>query len=460
MFRFSSSLRSETSATCVRDQKLMDLKEQIRGIVLLRHQLPGEDQDGPIMPALREMSAGSTSGREKSPIGKDVARIIRDRGVWVSFLPTGGDGATPWRGHIWLDVSYKDGGQIRSPRTIGLVAHELSHTFQRNLADPEYWPTGEPRPIEHTRWIADSTNYMEVLAYLVGWVTEYDLEQHRHDHQPLSTSTKKAIRGKLKFYRDRIATLTDDDIENAKRYIVKLHHKNYFYKQNYRKEEMTPGGRVPKGGWQRWLKKMEFSSETIRHIEGLARQGKKIEIVKEEIDELAGLGEAERSKSFGFLSGTAIGMTVLYLYGRLAGSATDTDLLPLPFSDPMLVFLEWIWWLGIGAVVRGFTTVGRTLYKGAGLVILRNIHWPSALIVGLVSGLAVSLLSATSIELGITIDFASLRWDATRFSPVPFVAIALGLGFHARLILDWIKACAQRLVRLFNIYLRVSNQSS
>ena len=428
------------------------------GIELLRFQPPGEDLEGPIAPVLRKLSEDSNSGGPKSIVGLNVAHLIRKHGVWVSFLPTKGAGVSPWCGHIWLDVRYKEQGQTRSPRRIGLVVHELTHNLQRKIGDPNYWPRGGLKPIEHTRWIADSTNFMEVLAYLIGWVTEYDLEQDRLKHDQLTTGQKESINEKLRVYENLIATLTDSDVENAKRLALIQDQDNFFYKQNYRKEAKTPDGRVPRGGWRHWLKEMDFSPKSIKHIKSLAARGKKLDIDKKEIDELVGLSEADRSTRFRNLSWSAIGMTLIYLYARITGSATDYDRLPLPFSEPVLVFLEWAWWVCIGAVVRGLTTIGRTLYKGVGLEILRNIHWPSALIVGVSSGLLVSLFTISDITLGINVEFASLNWNTTRFSTVPFVVIAFGLGFHARLLTEWIIQGARSASKLIKTSMRVSSK--
>ena len=134
----------------------MGLKEYFRKIVLICYQ--NEDEDGPIASSLTAMSTRDSSGNPVSLIGSDVAKLIKTRGVWVLFFPTGGDGAAPWSGIVIYDTTFRGDGQVDSTGRVGLVAHELTHVLQRDRNHDHYWPSGCIRPSRFTRWITDSTN--------------------------------------------------------------------------------------------------------------------------------------------------------------------------------------------------------------------------------------------------------------------------------------------------------------
>ena len=76
----------------------MGLKEYFRKIVLICYQ--NEDEDGPIASSLTAMSTRDSSGNPVSLIGSDVANLIKARGVWVLFFPTGGDGVAQVLGQL------------------------------------------------------------------------------------------------------------------------------------------------------------------------------------------------------------------------------------------------------------------------------------------------------------------------------------------------------------------------
>lgn len=264
----------------------MELKEILRKGLAIRTQQPGLPEDGPITPSLKAMSriglkisayiGDKTSvklGNPLSPVGADLARIIAGHYVRVFFVHTAGEGITPWRGLIILDSEYLGEGQIKSPATIGLVAHELTHVLQREFRNPNYWPSGRLRPTLTGRWIGDSTNYMEVLSFLVGWTVEHDLTgSHVLSSGKLSRELIKEER-RLASLRDRIATLSGSDPRNACRFVIKHFPKNQIYRQNFKVENRSPDGRIPPGSWHYWLRQMGFSHQAVDHIMILASQG-------------------------------------------------------------------------------------------------------------------------------------------------------------------------------------------
>jgi len=206
------------------------------------------------------MRARQSSGEPISPAGSDVARLTQALIVRVAFLPTRGSGATPWRRMIVLDTSYRDGGQAQSPARVALVAHEMMHVLQRELNDPEFWPSGGFRPSRSRRWLGDSTNYMEVLAYIVGASIEIDLLPENEA-------------AKAKQLSNWLATVAGADASNATRAVVKRYEGNSVYRQNYRLETRTPGSRIPSESWAHWLEVLGFTDQTIDHIRNMATAG-------------------------------------------------------------------------------------------------------------------------------------------------------------------------------------------
>lgn len=252
----------------------MDLNIFLKKGFKLRMQRPGLPEGGPITPCLRAMAATDTLGKSLSPIGADVARLFSGRATRVVFMHTAGSGITPWRGLFVLDADYRDEGQTKSPGTIGLVAHELTHLLQRDLKPRYYWPSGRLRPSFTRRWVGDSTNYMEVLAYLVGWSVEYDLTAAQAAAPGLSAQAQKHYDRILKSIRDRLATLAGADVQNAARLVLKTYPDNPVYRKNYRLESRLRDGRVPPGTWHAWLRQLGFSPAAVDHILLLAARGK------------------------------------------------------------------------------------------------------------------------------------------------------------------------------------------
>ena len=185
--------------------------------------------------------------------GNDVARLIGRIPVRAVFLPTRGAGVTPWRRTIVLDVSYRAEGQASPPHRAALVAHELTHVLQRELRDPEFFPGGGLRLSRSRRWLGDSTNFMEVQAYIVGTSILMDFG-----------GTGQA---------NWLATLTGQDALNATRAVVQRHSTNSVYRHNNRTEAKTPGHRIPSAGWDHWLSVLGFAPTTIEHIRSQSAAG-------------------------------------------------------------------------------------------------------------------------------------------------------------------------------------------
>ena len=245
----------------------------------IRIQKPGHPDGGPITPSLLAMSAVKLNAQPVSPVGFDLGRIFRVRRLRVVFLNTGGGGVTPWRNWIGLDSTYLGMGQRTSAYRVALVAHELTHVLQRELKDPYYWPTGGLRPARGRRWLGDSSNYMEVLAYLVGNTVEYDLLIEGLDPAP----TRERDRRRL-ILANRLATLSSDPI-NASRAVLKYHPDNRVYRQNYRYELTLSDHRIPPGGWRTWLGSFGFSANSVQHIADIASSGRVEEVSVEELEQ-------------------------------------------------------------------------------------------------------------------------------------------------------------------------------
>jgi hypothetical protein len=258
---------------------MMALKKFFQKGVTLRYQRPGLPEDGPLTPCLKAMAAVDEVGRPLSPVGADVARLFARRKTLVVFTHTAGSGITPWRGLIVLDREYMGEGQTASPARIGLVAHELTHLLQRDLRHPYYWPSGSLRPALNRLWVGDSTNYMEVLAYLVGWTVEHDLiVSEAASSQELTEARRAQTQGVVRSLRDRLATLAGPDTRNACRLVLRTFPDNAIYRKNYTRESRLPDGRIPPGHWHEWLRQLGFSRQAVDHIMVLAAQGK-VEII-------------------------------------------------------------------------------------------------------------------------------------------------------------------------------------
>ncbi len=258
----------------------MDIRRMLRKGLSLQNQKPGLPEDGPISPCLRALSkkfeneiSGLESSKPISLVGADLARIYARRSLRVLFVDTGGSGVAPWRGLIILDTELRKDGQIKSPGTLAMIAHELTHLLQREFNQPLYWPSGGLHPRLRGRWIGDSTNYMEVLSYIVGWTVEYDFTSARMGTESRTSEQDARDERTLTTIRNRLATLTGDDPRNACRLVVKLFSSNSVYRQNLKIESRAPDGRIPPGSWHSWMRQMGYSRQSIDHILILASRG-------------------------------------------------------------------------------------------------------------------------------------------------------------------------------------------
>lgn len=263
----------------------MDIKRILSKGVFLRKQVSSWVEDGPLSPVFSQFSQITSSsqtvngmkreGKRQlvSIVGMDLVRIYARRSLWVLFMDTGGSGIAPWQGLIVLDADYRGKGQIKTPSRLGIVAHELTHLLQREFNQPHYWPGGGLHPARGRRWIGDSTNYMELISYLVGWTVEYDFTLAGMLHADLSLKKDTEQERTLKTIRKRLAAFTDSDPQNTSRKILELFPENKIYQQNFQTESRYTDHRIPPGPWHSWLSQMGFSRLAIDHIMVLAARG-------------------------------------------------------------------------------------------------------------------------------------------------------------------------------------------
>ena len=265
------------------EQSVMKFGDFLKKGISLKKQHAGRAEDGPLGPFLRDISKIRAANLPVSgslpadgtlqPVGIDLVRIVSKLNLWVLFMNTNGSGIAPWRGLIVLDADFRDEGQVESPSRIGMVAHELTHLLQRELNQSHYWPSGGFNPIRWRRWIGDSTSYMEVLAYLVGWTVEYDLISARLLETTISGERRAEGETVLKVIRDRLASFTRTEPRTATRMIGALFPNNPIYQQNLLSESRYPDRRIPPGSWHDWLRQLGFSRAAVDHIMVLAARG-------------------------------------------------------------------------------------------------------------------------------------------------------------------------------------------
>ena len=251
--------------------------------ISLKKQHAGRGREGPLGPVLQAISeirevdpeSSNHPAESISPVGIDLAGIVSEFDLWVLFLNTEGSGVAPWRRLIVLDACYQGEGQVESPSRVGIVAHELTHLVQREFKQSHYWPGGGLNPIRGRRWIGDSTNYMEVLAYLIGWTIEYDLTMAQQLDAYISQEQRARNESVLATIRERLAGFTGTEARRTSRMICDLFPDNPIYKQNFKTELRYADQRIPPGTWHSWLRQMGFSRTAVDHIMVLAEQGKK-----------------------------------------------------------------------------------------------------------------------------------------------------------------------------------------
>jgi len=232
-------------------------------------QAPGLPADGPITAGFLNMSRTDSSGEPISLVGYELAALVAQRTVNVSFIDIGG-GASPWKGRIVIDDLYLAPDEMETPFGSGLLAHELTHDLHRELNDPVYFPSGGPRLSHPARGVVgDSTNYMEVMAYIVGETVEYDLLSEKE--QTIGLVPFEQVR--MRAIENDLATFTDPDAWNATRYVVKSHPGAAVYERNYVVELGVGDHRIPQGSWDRWLMEIGLSGDAVDHIRSIAARG-------------------------------------------------------------------------------------------------------------------------------------------------------------------------------------------
>lgn len=264
----------------------MNIANILRKGIRIKSQKPGYPEDGPITPSLKVLSALIPSKESRSDlaadykttspvslIGFELARMFMARKVRVIFMNTGGSGIAPWRGLIVLGSDFQGQGQIMSPAAVAKVAHELIHVLQREMNQPHYWPSGSLRPRIGGRWIGDSTNYMELIAYLVSFTVEYDLTAAKFPAGNETSHQQAEIETRPGTIRDLLATMTENSPQNAGKLLLKLFPNNPIYRTNQKLEEHFPDRRIPPGSWHYWLRHLGFSRQAVDHIMVLAAQG-------------------------------------------------------------------------------------------------------------------------------------------------------------------------------------------
>ena len=244
----------------------------------LRKQVAGRMAGGPLAPALTEMvktqpQDGISKFLPLSPVGNDLVRAVNNLDFWVLYVNTQGSGIAPWRRLIILDADFRGQGQVESPSRIAMVAHELTHLLQREISQTHYWPRGGFNPFRGRRWLGDSTNYMEALAYLVGWTVEYDFTLATQLDASISQDQREKNNQALKKICQQVARLTAAEPHELSGMIIELFPNHPIYKQNFKTENRYHDRRIPPGPWHYWLRQIGFSRSSVDHIMILAAQG-------------------------------------------------------------------------------------------------------------------------------------------------------------------------------------------
>lgn len=424
------------------------MSDLISRLFPIRRQRTGAIKGGPIGLALDAMSFTDGQNRKISTVGTRLSNLIRARGVWVLFFPTGGDCACPWSGFVIYDTSLKDEGQVETPFKTGLVAHELFHVLQRARNDDHFWPSGFFRPSRFTRWITDSTNYMEVLAYIVGWTIEYDLIEYNLKTSDLSEGERAKYQSRKGKIENDLATLTRTDEHNANRRILEKFHKNWFYRQNYRKEYTTDDGRIPYGGWDTWLINLDISREAVDHIKQITSRGNPNDIDPDTTDKIADIsnlyGGRRREITRGFISlakaemarrfNRSLGIVSIFVVMYML---IHTFIFPFISDQPswvqfLFAFIVWIWWFGIGVNVATASATSKTMRDRSSRFTPPAFDLRGSIFVGLSTALLflLVLIIKVSVTLDISVASATVLFDGLPIIKLPFLAFTVGFFYQ------------------------------
>jgi hypothetical protein len=289
---------------------------------------------------------------------------------------------------------------------------------------------------------------MEVLAYIVGWAVEYDMEMKRRQSPELSISEIKRIQRTISDIEHAMATFTGKDERNATRYVLKKHHTNWSYKQNYRKEHTTDDGRIPPGGWDTWLIRFGFTHEAVDHIRAIARRGTAVPVDVDETDKIAdvegmyggrrreitrkfiGLAKEEMARRFNQSLGVISIFVVLYLIAHYFISPIISDLSLL--VQYAYAGVQWMWWVGIGAVVATVSSRASTIRDSSSRFIPPAFDWRSLLFVGSSTSIlfVLLLLWQTTLTLDLSMAFATIEIEGFQMVSLPLIAFAVGFFYQ------------------------------
>lgn len=135
--------------------------------------------------------------------------------------------------------------------------------------------------------------------------------------------------------------------------------------------------------------------------------------------------------------GIVAGLVVLYLAAHHIWMADEPG--RVLWAGPVGVVLEWMWWAGIGAAVRGLTTTARSIYEPSETSHLTA--WPSLLVV-LSTALLVLILFALRVVVRLDVSATILAFDFGRPPGEILVLVAFGLGFFHRLAVVYLRLVA------------------
>jgi len=251
-------------------------------------QQPGLPPDGPITPALRQLSSLDARGNPVSPVGAELAALIDNRGgVTITFadsLTAGGTaGVAPFAGSTWLPNRFADPAIQAEIGNATLVGHELGHVLQRDLAEfPDgYAPAGiwpfnqqgnlDPANLTTGAPLGRFTLYMEVLSNITEKTVHYDLLNTQLANLPPGDPRAAVMQAEMAGLANSLATYTGNP-SSAVGWVVQEHGGYGMYTGEMAREILTGSG-IPSGGWDHWMRQQGFSEQAIQHIRDVAVQG-------------------------------------------------------------------------------------------------------------------------------------------------------------------------------------------